>query len=978
MARETILYPVPSGGRRTPYGPVLLMVLLWGLLAPSWSVAAKMPPPTAGTTLRVMSLSVVGFVSRNPSQSLVPLEDHITNFEARWALARLLAYDAHTLQEALDAYRMLLDQDPDNLLIRLEMARVLVRLGHMDGAGSLIRGIAQRVESDPEKLVALADVKGSLGHASECRDLYTKAIEVSDHPQKIRLKLADQMNRWGDFYGAETIYRAYLAHHPGDRTVSLKLAAVLSSSERYAEAEAVYRAVLLDAPDSEKALLGLAGVKRAEKQYDAALRLVNRALKLAPQNPKALLIKADLLRHQKKYDSALALYARLSAMKCCQVKGLMGQGKVYLDQGEEDVAHSCFIKAGQADPRDIEARFYALGTAVVLSQEFIQSLLEDKSLSAMTLEKWARLYAVNGYNEAAIKCYEASLERDPEYFPSQIDLAEILAIDHQYERAVKAFEELDQAFPQNRKILMGWARTLGWGRKYDQSIALYDKIHAMAPDDPVPQMEKARTAVWAKQMDLATKTYDSLLVPPADQALVQALAPVAEGSGNAELIRAIQNLAESAEEGSVYQGRETFIEKLKTLRPVLTPETNQQIDAVLIAYYPSFAIQKAAFLEGEGKRLFWNKRLARALDAYESLLDFRPGNQEALFDYAQIECALGLCDREEETYRRLLRMDPLHSLAGHALNRLEIRRSPSLKLGQIYWAERGRDGLTEIDRYRTDFELNVPVDCRFHLKLTGHHWIEHPSYTGDSYGANGFTLGVGGTLNPYIRGEAGWTKKRYQDREFENTDTGYAHIWFNLKDYVKIGLGYDRADELYNYFGIQQGVQSDSWWMTFASHITRRLEALGEARYLSYSDHNAGQHYMLGAGYSITDHPRIFKVALAGEYRNTHNPDVYHYEGGRLVDITHPYWTPKDYYGGTITFEWYHDLSRLLFCGSQQHFYDLALAVGTDTEHNPSVELRGEWHYDFLDHWTVSLKGLIHRSKLWDAEGVWADIRYQF
>jgi len=52
--------------------------------------------------------------------------------------------------------------------------------------------------------------------------------------------------------------------------------------------------------------------------------------------------------------------------------------------------------------------------------------------------------------------------------------------------------------------------------------------------------------------------------------------------------------------------------------------------------------------------------------------------------------------------------------------------------------------------------------------------------------------------------------------------------------------------------------------------------------------------------------------------------------------------------------------------------------VGTDTEHNPSIELRGEWHYEFLDHWTFSIKGLIHRSKLWDAEGVWADLRYQF
>ena len=212
------------------------------------------------------------------------------------------------------------------------------------------------------------------------------------------------------------------------------------------------------------------------------------------------------------------------------------------------------------------------------------------------------------------------------------------------------------------------------------------------------------------------------------------------------------------------------------------------------------------------------------MDTYEELLGFTPGNEEAIFDYAQLECALGLCNREEKTYRRLLDMDKLHSLAGRAMERLKIRRNPSLKLGQIYWAEHGRHGLTEIDRYRTDLGLDVPIDCRFHLKLTGHHWIEHPSFTDESYGANGFTLGVGGTLNPYIRGEAGWTKKIYQDNEFENTDTGYANLWFNLRDYVVVGLGYDRTDQLYNYFGIRQGIQANSWWMSIDSDITRRLE----------------------------------------------------------------------------------------------------------------------------------------------------------
>lgn len=922
--------------------------------------------------------NVSALQTQNPSETFIPEENWITDFEARLALARILAYDDHTLDESLKEYRIILKQKPDNRLVRLEMARVLIRQGDAKEALSILGSIQAMSPNDPETLVALADLEASLGHAARSHDLYMDAIRVSDQPEIMKLRFADRMNMWGDFHQAEAIYREYFRTHPDEREVVLQLAAALRSSERYGESEGIYNILLAESPDSKEILMGLAKLKFLEKNFDAAEKYVDRFLKLDPGDPEGLLLKADILFLQKRYEEALGIYSRLSEMKCCHVKGLMGMGKVCLEQGENDLAQAYFDKAFEIDPKNVEARFYAAGTEKATSEDFVNALLEDKTMSPMILDKWARLYGTHGFNKIAIKCYEASLEMDPAYFPSQIGIAEILAIDQQYDPAIKRFEALAQAFPDNRKILIGWARALGWGRRYHESIELYDKIHGIAPSDPVPQMEKARTAVWAKEMDVASEAYEGLLTPPVDRELARSLRPVAEASGNSGLIDAVDKLADRAEKGSVFQGVEAFSEELKELRPFLSSDINRQIDSILIRLYPSFAIQKTAYLENKGKRLVWDKRFTQAMDAYEELLGFTPGNEEAIFDYAQIECALGLCNREARTYKKLLDMDKHHGLAGKALERAKIRSNPSVKLGQIYWAERGRDGLTEIDRYRTDLGLDVPIDCRFHLKLTGHHWIEHPGFTDESYGANGFTLGVGGTLNPYIRGETGWTKKIYQDNEFENTDTGYAHLWFNLRDYVVVGLGYDRTDELYNYFGIRQGIQANSWWMSIDSDITRRLEVMGQAKYMSYNDDNDAQHYLLGAGYSFTDHPRIFKIALAGEYRNTKNHDVYQYEDGQLVNIIHPYWTPQNYYAGGITFEWYHDLSKLLFCGSQLHFYDLALTLGTDTEHNPSVELRAEWHYEFFNHWTFSIKGLIHRSKLWDAEGIWADIRYQF
>jgi tetratricopeptide (TPR) repeat protein len=925
----------------------------------------------------IFTSNVLGMTDQNPSQIIIFEEYRITDFQARWALARILAYDDRTLNKSLREYRILLNEKPDNLLIRLEMARVLVRKGDSKEALQLIENLVVPMD-DPDIIIALADLEAGLGHAARCRDLYIASIRRSDHPEKVRLRFADQMKTWGDFYKAESIYREYLEKNPTDRKILLKLAALMRSTERYQESAGIYQQLLFTSPASTDSLLEYAKLKYEEKQYDAAISLIERLLDLNADQPEGLLLKAKILLHQQQYEAAFRLYTKLSETNYWQVTGLIGQGKVYMEQGNDRLAHICFSKAVESFPDKPEARFYADRIDTVSSNTFVENLLQDQNNSAITLAKWAKMYAEQGYTKISINCYEASLDRDPLCFPSQIGLAEMLAIDHQYDRAEHLFKILDRQFPGNRKILIGWARTLAWDKKYNEAIDIYNQIHNIALSDPIPQIEKARTAVWAKKMDLALKVYGALLTPPVDQSLARSLAPVAEASGNTDLIAAVHSLTDSAKKGFVFQGVEAFKERQKNLRQVLSAKTNRQIDILLIQYYPSFALQKAVYLEKEGKRLFWNNRFIHALNVYEALLDFVPGNEEAIFDYAQIECALGLCNREKKTYQHLLNTNQLHSLATRAMDRVKIRSNPSFRLGQFYWAERGRDGLTEIDRYRSNLELDVPIDCRFHFKIGGHHWIEHPSYTDRYYRASGFSLNVGGTLNPYIKGAAEWTRKQYEDHELKHTDTGYAHVSFNLQDYVVIGLGYDKTDEIYNYFGIMQKTQSDSWWASIESNITRHLSVQGMAKYLNYSDDNEGRHYKLGVDYSFTDHPKIFKVALTGEYRTTTHSEIYHYRDDRLVDITHPYWTPKDYYAGDITVKWYHDLSRFLFCGSQSHFYDLSLSVATDTEHNPSAEFRGEWHYDFLNHWTVSLKGMIHCSRLWDAEGIWADIQYRF
>ncbi len=888
---------------------------------------------------------------------------------------------AKTDDEALTLLSDLYKQLPDDKETSIELARIYTRKNEQYRAIKLLYPLLSRYPYDVELLVETADVEASLGHAAASRKLYLKALDIKKDDEVVLLKFADVMNLWGDFYGNETIYSNYLGGHPDAKDVQLKLAWVLVSSERYEEAEGMYRLILYKDRHNEQALLDMARLKLLEKDFATSLTYSQRLISRTPGHTEALFLKGEALTFLKRYTDALEIYHRIAETNVPaekKIAALVNTGKIYLKQNAENTAKGYFERARQIDPKNIKVQFYLSGFKKVASSNFLQDIINEEKTSPMRLVEWAELYAASGYTKEAVACYESALKADPRYYPASSGLAQMLAVDHQYKRSIELFESLITDFQQASKILIWHARVLSWSKEYDKSIEGYKKIETLNPNDPVPRREKARVAVWGKMMDDAGAYYEGMYAHHVDSKLLAALKPTFTKIDEPLFAEAFRRLQGFAEQGSIYEGYEGLTRAFESNKNNLREKERDQVALRLLELLSDYRIQKAAYLEKTSKLYGWNKKFTRALDTYEELMVFSPGNEEAIFDYAQAECSLGLCGREAKTYEKLLNIDPLHSLAGIALDRQKIRKNPSLQSVYSYWMEDGRGDLSQITRNRFDLSFDAPLFCQYHFSITGHKWFEQPWFDHRTYSADGYTAQLNGTINPYARGALSFTQKRYSNDELSTRNTGYANIWFNMKDYAHIGLGYDRADELYNYFGLKHGVQSDSWWMALRSDVTRKLEVNAKSRFLQYNDNNEGQHHFLSAGYAFTDHPGIFKVTLSGEYRDTTKENVYTYNATNLVDITYPYWTPKNYTATGITFEWYHDYSKLFFCGNELRFYSIKVSFGADSENNPSVKLEGGLHHEFYDHWTASIKGMWHSSPQWNATGLWAIIKYQF
>ncbi len=176
-----------------------------------------------------------------------------------------------------------------------------------------------------------------------------------------------------------------------------------------------------------------------------------------------------------------------------------------------------------------------------------------------------------------------------------------------------------------------------------------------------------------------------------------------------------------------------------------------------------------------------------------------------------------------------------------------------------------------------------------------------------------------------------------------------------------------------------RGSSPTPWWISARSDLTRNLEIGGTARWLEYSDGNGGSHHSLNVGLLFHGSP---PDPQGDPFRRLpgHAAEERLLVSGwaALVDILHPYWTPERNKAGEVTLEWRHDLAKEFFCGNEMHYYDIKLSFGTDSESNRSVRIDAEWQYEFRERWALTIRGMIHRSRDWDAESLVGGISYRF
>lgn len=859
---------------------------------------------------------------------------------------------------------------------------------------------ADAVIDDASARLALAATHVRLRDFAAAARIYDELIASSPNPSAALLAAAGELRIYaGRPADALPFFQRALANDPANLAARRGEALSLAWTGRKDEALPRLARLAAERPDDVEIGRALAELSPSPVNSANALELARKRVEATPNDPLALADLADLEALRGHAAAARSLHARAAAqpapaetvasLQLRRARAGILWGDFYAAEAayrnglvanpDDDrlradlvgllVAMDRFERAetaclvwidrapGSTAAHDALAKLRQRGSPAAAKQFTPPELLPDK---APALHALAGQAAGAGRFDFAVTCLRAARAADPDYFPARLDLAEFLAITGHYDEANRDFETLAAEFPESRQILLKQARALGWSRRYDDSLAAYERLRALNPEDRIPLLEQARVASWGKQRRHSAELYAKAWEHPVDQRLAGALAAF---PAERFPLPDTRDLLEKSTERAPFEATEAFERELAQL----PADQSAPLAQLRLDLHSDLLLQRAFWLENRAKQLAWDGRMPEAQHVYERLLAANPLNQEALFDLSQVQAAQGLGAEERVTLGRLLTLDANNQLAARGLFRRDRRSEPTLTATADYFRENGRGSLSSIRRSRGSLVAEFTADDRFHLHAGLLRWREDPDTRSKNYYADGFTIGADGVFNERLSGSAEYTHKDYDSLPTRVTDTGMVQGWLVAGEGLRIGLGFERREELANEWALNEGTTSDHRWIGAHWDATRRASIEAKADSIAYSDNNDGVHLNLSPAYVWSEHPRTFKTTLSLDWRDTAKDNVDVYAGPTLIDIIHPYWTPQDYFGATLILEWRHDLAREFFLGAPEHWYDIRLGLSTGNDGNSGLTLAADYAKEWDDRWIVRAGIEATTSQEWEA-----------
>lgn len=822
----------------------------------------------------------------------------------------------------------------------LELARLYS--DHRIFYGQALELYTALLAKDPENVTFLLE-KGSLDAREH---LYDEALLILRRLWKQNLPPSEKLAKYEELLGYAFASQKQLDLLLQEEEItSVSYANSILSWGGFYRAEAIYRHVLKLRPEDVDVLLQLIDALIASQRFYEAEGMVLKNLETARESKVYFLERLMQIKlYQKDYPQALSVIDVLLAEHPIKDSYFLEKGNLLYKMKEFSAALACYQHLRESQDFFAEA-YLGMGKCSLKMGEEMGAgealcLAEKESTT-----KVAALYYLAGKDVLTPEFMASILSRSTT--AQELQLWGQCYLEEGFgAHALSCFSAAVAIDPNYFPAYVDLAERYAGQFAFETSLEIYETLIDALPDNAKLLLGRARVTSWNRDYNSSISFYDQLIsLNPADPVVRLEQARVAYWSKKYDL--SVQLYRDFLH---FVSGEEWAMKKM----------------------YEETAVEMAI------NHLQWETRIFPSLSLYAHQMVLHPYSDRWKFEYGQALCSLGLCDLSTSVYEEIVDKDPLNTLVSMSLERERNKEEVSLGGSGSYWQEIGYGELSQVGRYGINTIITYPFSCRHKLRLIPRHWLEHTYFDDGYHNANGISLEWENRFDPFLSASAGVTFKDY-DHNFSSTYTGFATLNFNFCNYLTLSLGGSQLDEVCNYFNLKQKTQKETFWGSIQTNISHELSCNALLERICFNDGNAQMHCVINPNYAFTNFPTVFKVGLTAEYRNTMHANIFIYDlNGELFDIVYPYWTPQSYFLGQVLFEVRHDYSPLEFCGAPIQFWDIKLAVGSDTQRNTYWEIKTEWQHEFYEHWNLNLIAYVHRSSQWNAKGFWLSCHYQF
>lgn len=840
----------------------------------------------------------------------------------RLELAEAL-YAAGYATDADNQFQQVLRFEPDNIKALIGAARCALRNFSPGASQALLAEVPEDARGRVYWL-AVAETHTISGEYAEARRLLTTLLQENPTDQRALIAMADLERAQQEFTKADARYATMLENGQGSRQAAFHWAESLFFQRKFNESEAVCRDILADNPTDTEAAVVLARNLRKQRRPSEA---------------------AALLEEHLGEDGLSGVAQGILFIELAQAKRELG------DSGD---AHR-LLHAAETTPAAEVARAVLLvdlpnGDTVGR----IEASLDQSGKPVEFAVAATDLAMQRGRRNLARTIIDAGLARYPDNYVLRTRNAEWYGSFSEPctdQRAATLYRELLAEQPENDKCRLGLARAYASLRCFEASFREYRTLMCRQPWNAAIAREYARVERFACGLPTALETYDRLICkwrrgPMSLGTQIPELAEVVEATDGETVIVENTDVASPPENA--------ILEELALLCQERTAKATQDVNPTCSRHY------------------------------YERLWCEEPYEQHMAFELGQVNGNLGNSCEAIGWYNRLLAMDPNHRDARVARVGKRFEYYPCLNADYLWQKERGRDGLTSIDRGRASIGVTWrdPSDEEY-LGLEYSHLTLAPT-AGSGTDGNAIRTRYQKRIDALCFDECpnNFIQKTYvfgdvevqQFDHFVSTRPMYdAGVRIRTKHDVLWTVAATMNNVLENSEALRQDIYRQGFRVAAATRPRQWWQTEVEYNWRSYSDANRMQQFDFRNRLPFTPEPAQLAVLADYRYYDFDEQTIFG-DPVTLVGTIHPYWTPDEFSQADAGIEWKHWLSRDRFDGAKHCWYTVSYRRRWDSQDKGYNLWRARFHWDINRCWSTNVDLQSTDSTVYNQTGIYANL----